>query len=140
MPLSVLIRDMASAPASSTAKAISLISVTLGLSLTITGRLVADLTAEVALAASSGSTPNSAPPAETLGQLMFSSMPLIPGTPSNLLVTATYSSMVSPAIFTITGTCQLAHTGAFSLIRASTPMFSRPTELSRPPAVSTSRG
>ena len=140
MPFNVLIRDMASAPASSTATAISLMSVTLGLNLTITGKLVADLTAEVTAAASLGATPNSIPPAETLGQLMFTSMPLIPGTPSNLPATAAYSSVVSPAILTMTGTRHPAHTGAFSLMRASTPIFSRPTELSRPLAVSTSRG
>ena len=140
MPFNVLIRDMASAPASSTAEAIPLRSVTLGLNLTITGKVVTALVAEVTRAASLGSVPNSIPPAEIFGQLIFSSMPLTPGTPSNLLATATYSSTVSPATLTITGTCHSAHSGAFSLIRASTPIFSRPTELSRPSVVSTSRG
>ena len=37
------------------------------------------------LAADSGLTPNSAPPALTLGQLMFTSMPLIPATSSSSL-------------------------------------------------------
>ena len=41
MPMSVLMREMASAPADSAARAISAISVTLGVSLTMSGRAVA---------------------------------------------------------------------------------------------------
>jgi len=56
-----------------------------GVSLTSIGREVAALTDAVTSAADSGFAPNSAPPALTLGQLIFTSIALIPATPSNSL-------------------------------------------------------
>ena len=87
MPFRVLIRDMASAPASATAMATSAILPVFGVNLTNTGREVAALTAAVTLEAGSGSLPNSAPPPLMLGELMFTSIALTPATPSSSLAT-----------------------------------------------------
>ena len=64
MPRGVLMRDIASAPAPAAALAMLAISAVFGLSLTITGREVAALTAAVTLAADDGSAPKEAPPAQ----------------------------------------------------------------------------
>ena len=74
IPRRVLISETASAPSASTAFAIATISVTLGLSLTISGLLVAPRTAFVTAAAIWGVEPKAAPPSLTLGQEMFSSI------------------------------------------------------------------
>src|SRR3972149_4479055 len=84
IPGNLLMRDIMWAPARATATATLTMSATLGVSLTITGRDVADLAAAVTSAAVLGSLPNSIPPAFTLGQLMLTSMPLTPGTLSSL--------------------------------------------------------
>ena len=77
MPVIVLINDMESAPASSTLRAISVMSVTFGVSFTIRGLPVLSLTAFTTLQAASGSVPNAAPPAFTLGHEILTSMPAI---------------------------------------------------------------
>ncbi len=74
MPRSVFISEMLSAPSASTAFAISVMLVTFGVSLTISGLLVAALTAFVTEEAPSQVTPQVAPPALTFGQEMFSSI------------------------------------------------------------------
>src|SRR5260370_990347 len=73
--------DTASAPAASTARATATMSVTFGVSLTISGSRVTARTAEVSSAARSGSTPTGRPLA-TCGHEMFSSSPATPGTPA----------------------------------------------------------
>ena len=65
---------MLSAPSASTAFAISVMFVTFGVSFTISGLLVAALTAFVTDAAPSQVTPHVAPPALTFGQEMLSSI------------------------------------------------------------------
>ena len=73
MPVRVFIRDTAAAPASSTALAITVISVTFGESFAITGSFVECLTSEITLAAALGSVPKTIPPSLTLGQEMLTS-------------------------------------------------------------------
>ena len=89
MPDSVLMALMASAPAASMAWAMARTSATFGESLTISGRSVARRTAAVTAPAASRSTANWRPPLPTLGQLMLSSMPATPGTPSSRRTTPT---------------------------------------------------
>ena len=74
MPSIVLMRQMPSAPASSHARAIETMSVTLGLSLMKTGLVVTALTARVTSAAASGEVPNDMPPWRTLGHETLTSM------------------------------------------------------------------
>src|SRR5450759_4287285 len=71
MPTNVLIAHRASAPAPSTARAITPMSVTIGVSFTHTGRVVRLRTASVTAAAARGSLPKYRPPCSTLGQEMF---------------------------------------------------------------------
>src|SRR5579883_1761697 len=123
MPGMVLMSDRASAPASTTARAISTISVTFGESLTIKGRVQTSRTAPVTRAASAQLSPNVLPSDATFGQEMFSSIAATPGVSTNFSTTATYSSTVNPATLTMTGVVQLAQIGAFSRIQASTPIF-----------------
>ena len=73
MPISVLMRLSASAPASSQARAMETMSVTLGESFMITGLVVTSFTARVTSAAILGSVPKLMPPPWTLGQEMFTS-------------------------------------------------------------------
>ena len=89
MPLSVLIAVSASAPASAIAFAMGRTSATLGLSFTSNGRSVARRTAAVTSPAALASIANWSPPRPTFGQLMFSSMPATPGTPSSRRATST---------------------------------------------------
>src|SRR5574344_2709819 len=74
IPNNVLMSDTLSAPASSTALAISTTLVTLGVSLTIIVLPYTLRTALTTLAAISGLVPNPIPPFLTLGQLILSSM------------------------------------------------------------------
>ena len=79
----------ASAPASAIARAIGRTSATFGDSFTSSGRSVARRTAAVTAPAASASIANWRPPLPTFGQLMFSSMPATPGTPSSRRTTST---------------------------------------------------
>jgi len=81
MPRSVLISETASAPPASTALAMTVISVTLGESLTISGRSVTARTASVTFCAIFGSVPKATPPFLTLGQEILISRALIPSLP-----------------------------------------------------------
>src|SRR3990172_10073242 len=71
IPESVLIRETASAPASETAFAIIVMSVTLGDSFTIKGSFVFFLTALTTRKAKSGFVPNSSHPSFLLGHDIF---------------------------------------------------------------------
>ena len=72
-------------------------SVTFGDSFTITGRVVASLTALVTAAAWAGSVPKAGPPSLTLGQEMFTSRAEMPGTVS-ILAHSAYSSTLFPTM------------------------------------------
>jgi len=78
IPRKVLTRETASAPAPSTARAISAISVTLGESLTIRVLSYTSRTASVTATADGQLTPKAMPPSFTLGQEIFSSIAEIP--------------------------------------------------------------
>ena len=92
-------RQTASAPAASTAFATAAISVTFGVSLTMSGFLTACRTADVTSAAQSGSVPKLMPPPWTLGQLMFSSIQPTWGQASKRRQVSTYSSVEKPLTF-----------------------------------------
>ena len=71
MPVRVLIRLMASAPPASAALAITVISVTLGLSFMMMGCFAWAFTAFVMASTAFGSWPKAIPPSFTLGQEML---------------------------------------------------------------------
>ncbi len=73
MPVIVLISEIASAPPSSAALALSAMQDTLGVSLVMTGFTHTFLTASVTLRTLSGCTPKAMPPLRTLGQEILSS-------------------------------------------------------------------
>ncbi len=91
IPRQVLIREIASAPPASAARAIESIRVTFGVSLASTGREHALRTPATTRSHIPGSVPKSTPP-ETLGQETFSSKPATPGTPSRRAARAINSS------------------------------------------------
>ena len=68
MPVRVLIRDSASAPPASAARAISVMSVTLGVSFMMTGCFATRFTASVTFCTIAGSWPKAFPPSWTFGQ------------------------------------------------------------------------
>ena len=71
IPVNVLIKDSASAPPASAAFAISVISVTFGLSFIITGCLATFFTSFVIASTAFGSWPKAIPPCFTFGQEML---------------------------------------------------------------------
>ena len=71
IPVRVLIREMASAPPSSAARAMTVMSVTLGLSFMIMGCFAWAFTALVMASTALGSCPKAMPPSFTLGQEML---------------------------------------------------------------------
>ena len=75
----------------------------------------------------------------TFGQETLSSSAATPGTASSRAARATNSSIVAPAMLTITGAPQSSSQGSWVTRKASTPSLSRPMELSSPAAVSTVR-
>ena len=89
MPESVLMAVSASAPAASIARAMGRTSATFGDSFTRSGSSVALRTAAVTAPAAASSMANWIPPLPTFGQLMLSSMPATPGTPSSRRTTST---------------------------------------------------
>ena len=139
MPVRVLMRERASAPAASTALAMVVISVTLGDNLTITGFFVLSLTLRVTAAAASGWVPKTMPPSLTLGQEILTSRPATPSTSRSAAI-CPYSSTLPAETLTMSGVLQAAPTlGRISLLKASTPGFSRPMQLSIPAGVSATR-
>jgi len=77
IPSNVLITETESAPSSSTAFAISAMLVTLGESFTIIVLSYTSRTAFVTAPAIGQEVPNAIPPSFTLGQEIFSSIPVI---------------------------------------------------------------
>ena len=132
-------RETASAPAASTAFAISVISVTLGESLTTSGFLVACRTAAVMRSAESQCTPNAAPPFFTFGQEIFSSI-MWTSVWSSRSAIVTHSSMVEPAMLARITVSLVSRYGSSRSIKASMPGFCKPTEFSMPDGVSAIRG
>ena len=104
--------EIASAPASSTARATARTSPAAALSLAISGRSVARRTADTADAALSGSRANATPPRDALPHERLSSIPAMPGTPSSWRAMDARSPADSPARLTITGVGQRAQAGA----------------------------
>ena len=100
MPRQVLIRAMASLPPASAARAIAAMSVTLGVSLAITGTLHALRTPATTASHIAGSVPKSTPPL-TLGQEIFSSRASTPGRPSSRAAMSTNSCWLLPAMLTM---------------------------------------
>ena len=100
MPKRVFIRESASAPPETAAFAISVISVTLGVSLTIRGFLQYFFTSETTFSAIEGTVPNVIPPWLTLGHEILSSNKSTSASES-FSAAAQYSSIVWPHIFTI---------------------------------------
>jgi hypothetical protein len=84
IPIKVLISEIASVPAASTAWAMATISVTLGESLVITILDVLLFTALTTSAALSGQVPKTRPPSLTFGQEIFISKASTPSTSSFL--------------------------------------------------------
>src|SRR5258708_9505770 len=111
VPTNVLTADSASAPADSTARAMTPMSVTIGVSFTQTGRLVRLRTASVTAAAARRALPKYRPPSSTFGHEMLISKPATPGTPSSLDVSSPYSATDSTLMFTNTGKSHHAHCG-----------------------------
>ncbi len=130
--------ETASAPASSTARAIDTISVTFGESLTIIGLEVRRRIWATTSAAEVQEVPNAAPPSLTFGQEMLTSSRSIPLLSSRSAI-AQYSSTVLPATFAMTTTSRLFRWGSSFCRNASTPGFCSPTELSIPDGVSAIR-
>ena len=96
--------ESALAPASSTARAISVISVTFGDSFTNSGRWVFARTSLTSWCANVASTPKLIPPQSKFGQEILSSIPATPSALFSFSVTIRYSSTVLPQTLTITGT------------------------------------
>ena len=131
-------RDTASAPAASTALAMTVISVTFGDNFTMTGFFVCVLTCSVTAAAALGSVPNTMPPSLTLGQEILTSSPATPST-SSASASLPYSSAEPAEILTIRGAPICLVLGRISRLNTSSPGFSRPIQLSMPDGVSATR-
>ena len=141
IPSMVLMRVSPSAPASSQARAISTMSVTLGLSLMNTGLRQTAFTAAVTSAAAEAQVPKAIPPLCTLGQETLTSMMSIPSHASALAQFREYSSTENPLMLAITVLWYIfLSAGTFSSTRTSIPGFCRPTELIIPPSHSAMRG
>ena len=78
-------------------------SVTFGVSLTMTGFVTAALTSRVTSAAPSQVVPKPIPPPWTFGQLMFISSQPTSGQRSSFAATSTYSSTEKPQTLAMTG-------------------------------------
>src|SRR3989304_343079 len=127
-------------PADPTRRAPAAMSVTLGLSLGITGRRVPARTISVTRAAKSGSQPNSMPPSLTFGQEMLISMPLTPSTSFRMRASSPYSSSVLPQILTRMAGPRPRSSGNFPSMNRLTPISCSPMALSIPEGVSQMRG
>ena len=142
IPSTVLMRATPSAPALATERATSAIFVTSGVSLAsigisppITLRTPSTTRADV-----SQSVAKTSPRFSTFGQEILTSTAEIPGVDRILRARIEYSSMVSPAIETITrDPCESNH-GTSLARNASIPGPCRPIELSIPDGVSAIRG
>ena len=141
IPMMVLIRLIASAPAPSQARAMAAMSVTLGESLIHSGFFVTRRTRPVMRAAASGVVPKAMPPPWTLGQLMLISIQPTSGHASIFSTHWTYSSSEKPLMLAITGLRKHWRIlGISSPITLSMPGFCRPMALIRPEGHSAMRG
>ncbi len=141
-PGSVLITDIASAPASRAATAMPAMSARAGDSFTESGRLVTARQPDTTAATDDASAPNSMPPALVLGQDRLSSYSAMPSSWSRPATTSAYSSTVKPTTLTSTRHLRtlLSSAGRCVLRTAASPGLARPTALSIPPANSPTRG
>ena len=142
IPRTVLIRASASAPASTTPLAIAGRSVTSGESLAMMGSSppIVFLTPSMTRRDASGSQAKTRPRFSTLGQLMLTSTALRPETERNLRASVEYSSIVSPAIETMTRAFCSSNHGTSLARKESIPGPCSPIELSIPDGVSAIRG
>ena len=132
----------ASAPASTTPFAIAGRSVTSGDNLAMIGRSPPMVlrTPSITRREASGSHAKTNPRFSTFGHEMFTSTAEIPEADRNFRARVAYSSIVSPAIETITRDfCSRSH-GTSCARKASIPGPCRPIELSIPDGVSAIRG
>ena len=142
IPKTVLINASASAPASTTPLAIDGRSVTSGESLAIIGKSppIVLRTPSITRREASGSQANTSPRFSTFGQEIFTSTALIPETDRSLRANVEYSSMVSPAMETITRAFCSSSQGTSLARNESIPGPCNPIELSMPDGVSAIRG
>ena len=122
MPRSVLMSDSASAPADTAARAISVTSVTFGVSFTMSGRFVAARHRDTTASTLSVHVPMVMPPASTFGHEMFTSYAST-GASSNASITCTYSSKLWPDTFTMTVAPRSASHGRSHSFKCATPGF-----------------
>ena len=139
IPVIVFIREIPSAPPASAALAISLISVTFGVSFMTTGLSVASFISFVIFSTICGSVPNARAPCFTLGQLILISRKEMASSVS-FLTTFKYSSSVCPQTLTPIVAPDFFKKGRSLARNLSTPGFSRPIALSIPEGVSAIRG
>ena len=142
IPRTVFISASASAPASTTPLAIEGRSVTSGESLAMIGSSppMVFRTPSMTRRDASGSQAKTRPRFSTFGQLMLTSTALRPETDLNLRASVAYSSIVSPAIETITRAFCSSSQGTSLARKESIPGPCNPIELSIPDGVSAMRG
>ena len=139
MPLSVLMSDTASAPASSAAAATAAGSAALGVSLTTIGSSVSGRTRSTARAVSPGSAPITSP-LSTFGHDTFSSSIATSGPLPHARHQPASSSRLKPITDTTSGTGSSARRGRSCPGSPSRPLFGSPIELIIPAGVSHRRG
>ena len=142
IPRTVLIKASASAPDSTTPAAIDGRSVTSGDSFAMIGRSppIIRRTPSITRREASGSQAKTSPRFSTFGHEIFTSKALMPETERTLRAKVAYSSIVSPAIETITRAFSSTSHGTSLARKASIPGPCRPIELSIPDGVSAMRG
>ena len=140
MPGIVLTAEIASAPASTTAFAITLMSGTLGASLAAIFASVFFLTTDMTAAASSLSRANGMPKSSAvLGHDKLTSI-IFGLSVDNFLATSPNSSFVPPNRLGMTGTPAFLMAKSSSPRLLSTPELGRPTAFRKPPSNSVSTG
>ena len=135
----MLMALIASAPASSQARATARTSDAAAVSLAISGRSQARRTAATAAAADDASSPKAAP-RDPFAHDRLSSTPAIPGTPSSRRAPSASSLVDSPHRLRITGTVQRAHVVEYRSRTWSRPGFWSPMPSSSPAGTSAVRG
>ena len=123
IPVNVLIRDKQSAPPASAAFAITVISVTFGLSFMMIGCLALALTAFVMASTAFGSCPKAIPPSLTFGQeILISSISTL-GSSARRSTTSRYSSVEWPHTLTMTFVSYFSKNGRSLFEKRSMPGF-----------------
>ena len=136
----VFTSEIASAPASSAARANDATSVTFGVSFGMTGSRVTLRTALTTACVPGRLQPKVMPPSLMFGQEMFSSIAATPSASDRIRASSTYSSSVVPQMLTKTTARRRRSSGSFSSMNRCTPMPCRPMAFSIPDGVSTMRG